>query len=135
MTNPAQLPIFTDIEGYEITDSEKSIIKMVSGIVIFSRNLKWQETGELDLEHIQNLCHQIRAINPDITIAIDQEGGAVQRLCNQKDIAESIYNKLPTAAVIGRQHLELKQQGKNIHSPNAKLTMQNITAMGGRRRS
>ena len=106
------LPIFTDIETTTITNQEEQIIKMVSGIVIFSRNLQWQETGELDLEHIQKLCHQIRVINPDITIAIDQEGGAVQRLCNNLVIPNSNYNQLPTAATIGRQYLKLKNQNK-----------------------
>ncbi|AOS97798.1 Beta-hexosaminidase [Microbulbifer aggregans] len=67
-------PVMIDIEGTELTDQDRQILKhpMVGGLIFFSRNFK-------DRPQLESLAAEIRAERPEILIAVDQEGGRVQR--------------------------------------------------------
>jgi len=73
-----------DIDGYYLTEDEVSLLSnpFVAGVILFSRNVKSRD-------QIQSLCKKIKSINPELLIAVDQEGGRVQRL-------EIGYSKLPS---------------------------------------
>lgn len=64
-----------DLEGLELSDAEKEILasKHVGGVILFARNFS-------DPYQLQLLTASIRVCAPDILIAVDQEGGRVQRL-------------------------------------------------------
>ena len=67
--------LMIDIEGYALTDEDIEILQnpLVSGVILFSRNYK-------DKDQLQKLTEHIRAVKtPRLVIAVDQEGGRVQR--------------------------------------------------------
>lgn len=66
--------IMLDLHGLEIDQIEKEILKhpQVGGIILFSRNFESKK-------QLQALTKSIRKINETCLIAVDQEGGRVQR--------------------------------------------------------
>jgi beta-N-acetylhexosaminidase len=73
-----------DIEGISLSDEDKLLIesKHVGGIIFFERNFT-------SFEQIKDLVDQIKNIKENIIIAVDQEGGKVQRF--DKD-----FTKIPS---------------------------------------
>lgn len=67
-------PLMLDVEGLALTESEKVILAnpLVGGLILFSRN--FSSTSQLTA-----LVAEIRLVSPDIIIAVDHEGGRVQR--------------------------------------------------------
>ncbi|MCH9643988.1 MAG: beta-N-acetylhexosaminidase [Gammaproteobacteria bacterium] len=63
-----------DIEGCSVSQEEQELIQhpSIAGIILFARN--YQDTKQL-----KALTRQIKAINNKLLIAVDQEGGRVQR--------------------------------------------------------
>ncbi|KAF3977279.1 MAG: beta-N-acetylhexosaminidase [Methylococcales symbiont of Iophon sp. n. MRB-2018] len=81
-----------DLEGLTLTTLEKEKINHpnTGAVILFSRNYNAPE-------QITQLIQQIRSIrNGDILIAVDQEGGRVQRF-------QSGFSKLPAAATYAQQ--------------------------------
>jgi len=66
--------LMMDLEGLYLSDTEQELIResMVGGLILFSRNYE-------DKNQLTKLIGSIREIRPDIIIAVDQEGGKVQR--------------------------------------------------------
>ena len=67
--------LMLDLDGTAISLEESHLLQnpYVAGVILFSRNI-------ISKEQTISLCREIRGINPDLLIAIDQEGGRVQRL-------------------------------------------------------
>jgi len=67
-------PLMLDVEGLSLTESEKTVIEnpLVGGLILFSRNFK-------SLDQLADLVAEVRSISPNIIIAVDHEGGRVQR--------------------------------------------------------
>jgi len=83
-----------DLEGTSITQEEKYLLNNihVGGVILFARNF-------ISQEQIKALCDEIRLLNPKLLIAVDQEGGGVQRLTSgftdlpsMKNLASYINN-------------------------------------------
>ena len=78
MTMVANLPpgpVIVDVQGYTLTDHEKKRLShpLVGGVILFSRNFE-------NREQLTALCGQIHAArNEPLLIAVDHEGGRVQR--------------------------------------------------------
>nr|WP_163503101.1 beta-N-acetylhexosaminidase [Halomonas socia] len=74
MTQPIG-PVMLDLEGPRLSREEGDMLKRpeVGGVILFSRNVE-------DAVQVQALCAAIRRVRPDLLLAIDQEGGRVQRL-------------------------------------------------------
>ncbi len=69
-------PLMIDIPGptLQAEDRERLQHPAVGGIILFARNC-------IDAQQVQELCHEIHNLRqPSLIIAIDQEGGRVQRL-------------------------------------------------------
>src|SRR6218665_3257590 len=66
--------LMLDLEGLALTDDEKVLIAHphVGGIILFARNFQ-------SVEQVTALTQSIRALRADLIIAVDQEGGRVQR--------------------------------------------------------
>ena len=66
--------VMIDIAGVVLTDDDRQLLQnpLVGGVIYFSRNYE-------SLEQISALSADIRQCRPDIFIAVDQEGGRVQR--------------------------------------------------------
>ncbi len=74
MTQPLG-SVMLDLEGPRLRPEEGDMLKRpeVGGVILFSRNIE-------DARQVQALCAAIRRLRPDLLLAIDQEGGRVQRL-------------------------------------------------------
>jgi beta-N-acetylhexosaminidase len=67
-------PLIVDIEGHQLShvDRRRLAHPLVGGMILFGRN--WQSRAQLS-----DLCAEIKSIRADLLIAVDHEGGRVQR--------------------------------------------------------
>ena len=84
-------PLIIDIAGAALTADDRRRIAhpLTGGVILFTRN--WQSR-----QQIAALTAAIRAIRPDALIAIDHEGGRVQRF------REGGFTPLPPMRALGR---------------------------------
>ena len=92
-------PVMLDVAGLALTDDDRKRLahKQVGGVILFSRNYESPE----QLKSLVDEIHTIR--NPRLVVAVDQEGGRVQRFRAQ-------FQSLPAIARLG----ELYDQDQDI---------------------
>lgn len=97
--------LMLDIAGTELNQEDIELLRapQVGGMILFARNIQ-------SPEQVRALTDHMRRIRPDILIAVDQEGGRVQRL-------KSGFTLLPAMGRFGelyttepKQALELAKQ-------------------------
>jgi beta-N-acetylhexosaminidase len=66
--------LILDVAGLQLTAADRRRLRhpLVGGVVLFARN--WDSRAQL-----RALCAQIKAVRADLLIAVDHEGGRVQR--------------------------------------------------------
>ena len=81
--------LMLDLKGSCLTEQEKQVLLRpgVGGVILFARNI---ETAE----QVTKLTASIRALRPELLLAVDQEGGRVQRL-------RQGFTKLPPLRQLG----------------------------------
>ena len=81
--------LMISIDSTTLSSSDKDLIRNrhVGGIILFTKNFHSQP-------QIEELCSEIKNIKNNIIIAVDQEGGRVQRFNGE-------YTKLPSMQVLG----------------------------------
>jgi len=81
--------LFVGIEGPRLTAGERQLLRRVdpAGLVLFGRNVE-------DAEQLRALVAAIRLVKPDLILAVDSEGGRVDRL-------RAIVGGAPSAADLG----------------------------------
>ena len=102
--------LMLDIEGISLSDEDKLLIenKHVGGLIFFSRNFNC-------FEQIKDLIEQIKNIKENIIIAVDHEGGRVQRF--NKDFTKiPSMQKVSEYAKNNKDNLFLKEVGWLISS-------------------
>lgn len=67
--------LMMDVAGTWLTAEDRQMLRQpeVGGLIIFARNIE-------SPRQVRELCQSIRAVRPDLLLAVDQEGGRVQRL-------------------------------------------------------
>ena len=67
--------LMLDVQGTWLAAEDRQILRQpeVAGLIIFARNIEHPR-------QVRELAESIRAVRPDILLAVDQEGGRVQRL-------------------------------------------------------
>lgn len=82
--------LMLDLEGPELQADEKLLLQesRVGGLILFARNC-------VDREQVCALVDSVRAVRPELLIAVDQEGGRVQRLRDG-------FTRLPPAGALGQ---------------------------------
>ncbi len=83
-------PLILDIEGHSLTavDRRRLANPLTGGMILFGRN--WQSRAQLS-----DLCAEIKSIREDLLIAVDHEGGRVQRFRTDG------FTHLPSMRAIG----------------------------------
>jgi beta-N-acetylhexosaminidase len=86
-------PLMIDVEGLELTavETEKLRDPRIGGVILFSRNF----ASVAQLRELTRAIHDVRS--PELLIAVDQEGGRVQRFRDG-------FTELPPARLLGHQY-------------------------------
>ena len=86
-------PLMVSLRGTVVEQSELDLIThpAVGGCILFARNYR-------DQEQLRALLMQIKDLRPELLLAVDHEGGPVQRLRGNG------FTSLPAAATLGRYY-------------------------------
>lgn len=86
-------PVMLDIESDHLSELDKELLACpeVGGVILFRRNI-------VSAEQVFRLTQSIRAVKSELLIAVDQEGGRVQRLVDG-------FTRIPAMAAFGHLYL------------------------------
>ena len=93
-----------DIAGTWLTAEDRQILRQpqVAGLILFARNIE-------DPRQVRELSAAIRAVRPDLLLAVDQEGGRVQRL--RQGFVRLPAMRALAGNTVRRQLLEVRRLG------------------------
>ncbi len=112
-------PLMVDIDGYELSAEDRDILlhPLVSGVILFSRNYK-------DKDQLQQLTQQIKDIKtPRLVIAVDQEGGRVQRF-------KEGFTRFPPASEYAKAYKVDPEQAKKMAYDTGSLLAVELLEIG-----
>ncbi len=92
-------PLMIDVQGTALSEEEREWLSepAVGGVILFARNF-------VDVAQLQDLVQSIRALRtPELLIAVDQEGGRVQRF-------QAPFTRLPAMRALGHDYDEHPQR-------------------------
>ncbi len=112
-------PLMVDIDGLSLTPEDRELLQhpLVGGIILFSRNVA-------DREQVRALTGEIRALrDPAILIAVDQEGGRVQRFRDD-------FSALPPLRWLGHLYDEDPTHARAMTTRVARIMAQEVLDVG-----
>ncbi len=111
-------PLMLDLNGLCLEREETELLEhpATGGVILFSRN--YETTAQL-----QALISQIRAVRPEAIIAVDQEGGRVQRF-------KSGVTRLPPLRELGQQYDSAPDKALEMASDWGWLMAAEMTSLG-----
>ena len=94
--------VMLDVQGLELTAVEREVLRhpQTGGVIFFARNFAGSE-------QIQALVAQIRAVRPELILAVDQEGGRVQRF-------REGFVKIPPMKTLGDQFSHSPEKARQL---------------------
>lgn len=110
--------LMLDIAGTELTAEDIEILQapQVGGMILFSRNIE-------SPDQVRALTDHMRRVRPDILIAVDQEGGRVQRL-------KKGFTHLPAMGRFGELYLTQPEQAIQLTEQCGWLMATEVLAVG-----
>ena len=110
--------LMLDIAGTELTQEDIELLKapQVGGMILFGRNIE-------SPEQVRALTDHMRQIRPDILIAVDQEGGRVQRL-------KQGFTLLPAMGKFGELYLSEPEKALELAEQCGWLMAAEVLAVG-----
>jgi beta-N-acetylhexosaminidase len=112
-------PILIGLPGTELDEAGRQQLRhpAVGGVVLFARNFS-------DAEQLDALVADIRAArDPRLLVAIDQEGGRVQRL-------QEGFTRLPPLGVLGRLHADDSRKALDMAYRHGRVMATEMLAAG-----
>ncbi|NIA27116.1 MAG: beta-N-acetylhexosaminidase [Desulfobulbaceae bacterium] len=112
-------PVMLDIEGVSLTPADRNLIKepAVGGVILFARNYE-------SPEQIADLVADIRGLrSPPILIAVDHEGGRVQRF-------REGFSRIPAMRQIGHEYDENQDEALRFARLAGWLIASELRAVG-----
>lgn len=110
--------LMLDIAGTELTQEDIQLLQapQVGGMILFSRNIQ-------SPAQVRQLTDHMRQIRPDILIAVDQEGGRVQRL-------KQGFTLLPAMGHFGEVYLSQPEKALDLAEKCGWLMATEVLAVG-----
>lgn len=110
--------LMLDISGTTLSQEDIELLQQpqVGGMILFSRNIE-------SPQQVRELTDHIRQIRPDILIAVDQEGGRVQRL-------KQNFSLLPAMGRLGDLYKTQTQQAIQLAEQCGWLMASEVLAVG-----
>ena len=110
--------LMLDIAGTELTQEDIELLQapQVGGMILFARNIE-------SPQQVRALTDHMRQVRPDILIAVDQEGGRVQRL-------RQGFTLLPAMGRLGEHYLHSPQQAIELAEQCGWLMATEVLAVG-----
>jgi len=110
--------VMLDIGGLSLTAEDRELLQhpKVGGVILFHRNFE-------QLRQLRELTAEIKAINPDFIIAVDQEGGRVQRFTDG-------FSRLAPLGDLGSLYAENPTQAENLARIHARTMASELLAAG-----
>ena len=100
-------PLMVDIAGTELMPDDIDVLShpLVGSVILFSRNYH-------NPNQVASLCAAIRALRtPSLLIAVDQEGGRVQRF-------REGFTRLPPLRTLGRRYDQERREARRARPRN-----------------
>lgn len=110
--------LMLDIEGTSLTVEDQKLLAepQVGGLILFGRNIQ-------SPQQVRALTDSIRQIRPELLIAVDQEGGRVQRL-------RAGFSRLPSMRAFGRLYDKEPEQAIILAEQCGWLMATEVLAVG-----
>lgn len=110
--------LLIDLEGTELTleDSELLLHPKVFGIILFTRNYH-------SIKQLQSLTKAIKTLRSDLFIAVDQEGGRVQRFREN-------FTILPAMQSFGEQYEKNPDLAKSRLQQTIRIMVEELQSVG-----
>lgn len=107
-----------DLEGFELSAAERELVLRpeIGGIILFARNI-------VSRGQVGELCQAIRELRSELLLAVDQEGGRVQRL-------REGYTRLPPMQLLGDLFRNDEQSGGELLKDTGWLMAVEVMASG-----
>ena len=108
-----------DLRGFQLEKDERKLLlhPLVGGVILFSRNF----SDIAQLRELTNEIHQLR--NPALLIAVDHEGGRVQRF-------HEGFTRLPACACYGQLYEKDKTQARDYAENAGWLSAMELLSVG-----